>query len=314
MLRVEFRAMGCQIAAFLDNDTLAPARALQRVPGWFDEWEQALSRFRPDSDLNRLNDSAGMTVRVGPILWDAVKIALETARWTDGLVVPTVLSSLVKAGYNRSFDLLQSGAAGPEPARQTAFLADDKDGPSDWREILLEEKDHTITLPSDTRLDLGGIGKGWAAQLAMQQLSEFGPALVDAGGDIAVSGPQSSGKPWPVSVADPLQVQENLDLLALESCGVATSGTDFRRWQKNGIWKHHIIDPRTGEPAITDILSATVVAPDALQAEAAAKVVLILGSQAGINWLENHPQFSALLALQDGRLMYSHGMDQYLWR
>ncbi len=178
----------------------------------------------------------------------------------------------------------------------------------------MDRRLHTITLPVGVKLDLGGIGKGWAARQAMQRLRAFGPALVDAGGDIAVSDVLSDGSAWPVAVSDPLQVQEQLDLLMLGGCGAATSGIDYRRWRKDGEWKHHIIDPRTGDPARTDVLSVTVVAPDALQAEAAAKVVLIMGSPAGLEWLEDQPQLAALLALQDGRLLYSRQMEKYVWR
>jgi FAD:protein FMN transferase len=314
MIKVEFQAMGCRMLAFLDNEEPVAYRVLQQVPGWFEEWEQALSRFRPDSDLSRLNETSGGAVKVGLILWEVVKLSLETARWTGGLVVPSVLNSLVQAGYNRSFDLIRpSGSMFPQTMTSTIFLEDLKENAGDWKYILLDESHHTIALPDGIKLDLGGIGKGWAAQQAMLRLRDFGPALVDAGGDIAISGLQSNGSPWPINVADPLQVQDNLDLLVLGSCGVATSGIDFRRWLKNGSWKHHIIDPRTSEPAKTDIMSATVVATDALQAEAAAKVVLILGSQLGMEWLESRSQFSGLLALQDGRILYSSGMSQYLW-
>ncbi len=103
--------MGCRMAAFLDSGSPRAVEALKQVPAWFEEWEQALSRFRPDSDLNRLNAAAGTSVRVGQALWEVVAASLETARWTGGLVVPTVLKSLEQEGYDRSFDLIQSGQA-----------------------------------------------------------------------------------------------------------------------------------------------------------------------------------------------------------
>jgi thiamine biosynthesis lipoprotein len=116
-----------------------------------------------------------------------------------------------------------------------------------------------------------------------------------------------------VDIADPLQVEENLGLLALGKCGVATSGIDYHRWLQDGTWRHHIIDPRSGEPADTDLMSVTVIAPDVMLAEAAAKVALILGSQVGLEWLEKQPQLSGLLAFQDGRLLYSNHIQDYLW-
>jgi FAD:protein FMN transferase len=315
MIKIEFQAMGCRVAAFLDNESQAAANALRQVPLWFEEWEQALSRFRPDSDLNQLNASAGTPAPVDPIVWDVVQAALANARWTGGLVVPTVLGALLRAGYDRSFDLLKASLPDTQEnlIPQTGELPGLDASIANWRDILLDDIRRTIYLPAGVKLDLGGVGKGWAAWQAMERLRDFGPALADAGGDIAVSSLQLDGSPWPVAVVDPLQIQESLDLLALDGCGVATSGIDYRHWMKDGAWKHHIIDPRTGEPANTNLMSVTVVASDTLQAEAAAKTVLILGSQAGLDWLEEQYQVAGFLALQDGRLLYSRGMDQYLW-
>jgi thiamine biosynthesis lipoprotein len=102
-------------------------------------------------------------------------------------------------------------------------------------------------------------------------------------------------------------------LLVLGSGAVATSGTDYRRWRRNGEWQHHIIDPRTGRPAQTDVLSATVVAPAACEAEVAAKVALLLGSRDGLDWLEARPELAGMLILQDGRVLRSSRLEEYLW-
>ncbi len=100
----------------------------------------------------------------------------------------------------------------------------------------------------------------------------------------------------------------------LGACGVATSGTDYRRWKQGGRWSHHLIDPRTGLPAQTDVVTATVVAPNALLAEMAAKTVLILGSGPGLDWLENQPGFAALVVLETGEILFSHHLEAYFWR
>ena len=105
-----------------------------------------------------------------------------------------------------------------------------------------------------------------------------------------------------------------LQLLMVGQGGVATSGRDYRRWQRNGVWQHHIIDPRTGLPAKTDVLSATVVASTTSEAEAAAKAALILGSDAGLDWLEAHPSCAGLLVLEDGQVSYSSRIYEYLWQ
>jgi FAD:protein FMN transferase len=313
MKHIQFRAMGSQMAVFLERDSLPAQRLLAQAPAWFEEWEQVLSRFRPDSDLSQLNRTAGRPVRVNPVLFEVIYKALETARWTQGLVTPTLLRPLESAGYAQSFDKLTTDRNAVinipmEMAEKLPHL-----GPTDWRMIQIDAREMTITLPVGMGIDLGGIGKGWAAEQAMRRLEALGPVLVDASGDLAVSGPRLDGSPWPVAIADPLQVQENLGVLSLERCGVATSGIDYHRWMKNGAWQHHIIDPRTGEPAETDLLSVTVIAADAVQAEAAAKAVLIQGKAAGLEWLENQTGCSGLLAMQDGQVIYSRQIQDVTW-
>jgi thiamine biosynthesis lipoprotein len=145
------------------------------------------------------------------------------------------------------------------------------------------------------------------------RLRQIAPALVDCGGDLAISSCQNTGQRWPVSIGDPLALRSDLGILGLGKCGVATSGIDYHRWQKDGQWKHHIIDPRTGQSAETDLLSVTIVAPDAVQAEAAAKAVLILGSREGLAWLEDRPFLSGLLVLQSGQVISSSTLILDLW-
>src|SRR3954468_21726688 len=269
-----FRAMGCQMLAALDVETPAATEQLAEVSAWFDEWERRLSRFRDDSELAWLNRQAGGPVQVSDILWDVVKTALQAAQRSHGLVTHTLLAELELAGYDRSFDMLDKHL--PAESSPSAIPS------GDWNAVVLQLGSRSICLPPGVRLDLGGMAKGWAADRAARQLGTHGPALVDAGGDIAVSGPMADGSPWPIGVADPSDHDGQIELLLLESGGVATSGRDYRRWRQGGSWQHHIIDPRTGRPAVTDVLSATVVASSAREAEMAAKVALILGSRAGL--------------------------------
>jgi thiamine biosynthesis lipoprotein len=315
MLKVAFRAMGCQMAAFLDREDDAAALALRRVPGWFETWEQALSRFRPDSELSRLNASGGQDFLASPVLWDVLQAALAAAEWTGGVVAPTLLNELERAGYDRSFELLDREGASHPPHPYAGSP------PALWKDIRLNPAGRLVRLPPGCRLDFGGVAKGWAAQQAMLRLRELGPALVDAGGDIAsgIGSPagclpgdlSQMGDRWPVSIADPLAPQDHLGILALGEHGVATSGVDYRRWRQAGRPMHHLIDPRTGLPAETDLLSVSVVAPDVLLAEAAAKTVLILGSQAGLDWLATRPRLAALLVFPDGRLTYGNDLLRY---
>jgi thiamine biosynthesis lipoprotein len=161
-------------------------------------------------------------------------------------------------------------------------------------------------------LDFGGVAKGWAAHQAMKRLQVDGPALIDAAGDIAISSPRADGSPWQIGVADPFHKGEEIEILHINECGVATSGKDRRRWIRDGVLKHHIIDPLTNQPAETDLLTVTVIAPDVMRAEAAAKAVFILGSRVGLEWIEARPQFAALFILDNGELIYSQKMEEYI--
>lgn len=305
MERIEFHAMGCQMLALLDSTSSTASERLARVPEWFGVWEERLSRFREDSELSRLDAKPDGPIHVSPVLWDVLQTAILAAQESGGLVVPTMLEALEAAGYDRTFDALPLSGVLQRPASQAGG----------WREIEMDPASRSVRLPGGIRLDLGGIAKGWAADRAAGRLAGQGPSLVDAGGDIAVTGPQASGQGWPVGVADPAAEADGvLEALRLMKGGVATSGRDYRRWQREGVWQHHILDPRTGLPAETDVLSATVLAPSARQAEVAAKVALILGSGEGLKWLEERPSLAGLLVLENGQVVRSRRLKQHLWR
>jgi FAD:protein FMN transferase len=305
MQQIIFRAMGSQILALLDTDDPKAEDWLADVPKWFAEWELVLSRFRAESELSQLNKQAGSPVQVSPTLWSALQAALQAAQLSDGLVSPLVGAALEALGYDRDFDELASQQS-DSAAQPPAPLAD-------YRSIKLNPTSHTITLPAHAHLDLGGTAKGWAADQAMHRLAKHGRALVDAGGDIAVSGSRSDGTPWPIGVIDPHETRRHLDLLLIDMGGLATSGRDYRRWRQQHFERHHLIDPRTQQPAITDVLTATVIAPTLLEAETAAKTALILGSHTGMGWIEAHATYAALMVLEDGTVRRSSGWDAHCW-
>lgn len=276
---------------------------LAQVPAWFAAWEAILSRFQPAGELSRLNARAGRVVRVSQTLWAVLQAALLAAQRTGGLVTPTGLVALEAAGYTRSFTAGLGAGAGRYPA-----------GPLPrWQAIRCRPRGRSVRVPLGVRLDFGGIAKGWAADRTARALVAAGPILVDAGGDIRVSGPTADGSPWPIGVADPHDPDRDVALLALRRGAVATSGRDYRRWQQGGVWQHHILDPRTGRPATTDVMSATVIAPTAVYAEAAAKAVLILGSHAGLAWLDRRPALAGLVVLAAGQVAVSRRLPAYYW-
>jgi thiamine biosynthesis lipoprotein len=299
--RLEFRAMGSEILAVVDSESRPSL--LTKVPEWFEEWEQVLSRFRYDSELTQLNQTRERNVHVSPTLWDVFLAAQKAEQITDGLVTPTLLDALAQAGYDRPFDELSlQTKLQPDSVRHTS--------PS-LNEIIVNASERTIRLPAGMSLDFGGVAKGWAAYQSMKRLQAEGPALVDAGGDISVSGAMSDGNPWPVGIADPFHPEEEIETLFLGAGGVATSGKDRRRWNQNETLQHHIIDPSTHKPAETDLLTVTVIAPDVMKAEAAAKAAFILGSHDGLEWLEARPELAGLFILDNGQLVRTNTMVQF---
>lgn len=299
-----FRAMGSQILIAMDTNAETVYEAGLEAAGWFEDWEQHFSRFRLTSELSELNQHNGEFWQVSPLFWHVLQLALDVEKKTDGLVTPTVLNALEKAGYTVSFEDM---AEIIEPYLRQSFA-----GADGANEIEMVESNYSVRLPVGVRLDLGGVVKGWAAHEAMIRLRDAAPVMVDAGGDIAISGSLTAGTAWPIGVTDPLHADQSLGLMMLTKGGIATSGRDYRRWLRNNQWQHHIIDPRTAAPAETDLVSVTVIAGDVMKAEAWAKAGLILGSQAARERLDRE-NLAYLLVGEDGALTESTSFTQYRW-
>ncbi len=300
--QLAFHAMGSSFDLWVACKSGEAARmALSDARRFVDDAEQVMSRFREDSDLSALNRKAGQRAEVVPMLFKVIQVALEAASRSKGIYDPTVLPALVAAGYDRSFVDLQNDDA-PFAAAEAApqAVADQA-----WNLIELDESDHAITLPAGVQIDLGGIGKAWAAHRAADILEHTGPCIVSAGGDVTVRGEAYPGEGWFVAIKDPLCPERQIANLEVSTSGVATSGIDRRRWTRNGVTAHHIIDPRTGRPAETDLLSVTVIAPDVLIAERLALTAMVLGSQRALDLTENECATEALLVLVDGRRLHT---------
>ena len=253
--RHRFRAMGTDVELLAEADDAE--RALVAAEAEFHRLEALLTRFRPESELSRLN--AAGRLAAGPDLLRVVELALAARERTGGRFDINVHDALLAAGYDRSFELLSPVAERPAaPTRRPRGRVELANG--------------VITLRGGARIDLGGIGKGYACERAAEILATAGPCLVNAGGDIA-----TRDGVWTVAVETPA------DPLTLElsgSCALATSGSDSRRWRRGGRDLHHIIDPATGAPSASDLLRVTVVASDAADAEVTAKALFLAGSEA----------------------------------
>lgn len=330
-----FRAMNTDVQLVIDSRSEDEARiAARRVEAIFVETERTLSRFLPESELSALNRSAGRPFRASPLLLQAVTEALAAARETDGLFDPTVLNALLAAGYDRSFELLDDGASEtrtediceaplPDPRsfeRRVAIPAGLSPRPpvslsprlpSSWRDVVADPGSSTITLPTNTSLDLGGIGKGWTVDRAANTLRHFGNFVVDAGGDIYAAGTQDNGAPWTVGVEDPADHSRDIAVLAVRDQAVVTSTTSRRRWVLHGQEQHHLIDPRTGRAADSGVISVTVIASSVARAETLAKAALLLGQREGTRFLEEHG-VQGILVLDGGQVKLTSSLQKEL--
>ena len=286
MMRDEFRAMGTTIDLLLpDKQAQEAARVVRNL---FATWEETLSRFLPTSELSRLNQRSGTSVMVSTLLFDVLQTALAAAQQTDGLYDPTLLQQLLRAGYDRSFDVL--------PADQPEREGTVEPGGA-WRDIQLDPTLRLVTLPAGVGLDFGGIAKGMAVDAAIASLKQLSldTALVNAGGDLAVMGLPDGYTAWPIAI----QGQKTSWLVPFHHGALATSSVARRRWQQGTSQRHHLLDPRTGEPARSSLWSVTVAASTCMQAEVATKAVYLLGLQQGKAFLIEHALAGFLLE-EDG--------------
>ena len=290
-----FRAMGCDCAAAVTSgpgDSRRVRRALEAAREEVGACERALSRFIPDSDLARVNRGAGSWVEVGPRMAGATRAALAARAATDGRFDPTVLPALEAAGYDRSFERLDGRAP---------RLADG------WRPgAPLEVEDRRVRVGTGTRIDLGGIAKGWSAERALESMRDAWPGmpggLVDLGGDIALWGRTPEGGPWRLAIADPRHPGARLATLVVDGGGVATSGRDRRRFGPGGSL-HHLIDPATGEPARGGPLAVTVAAPQAHRAEAFATLLALGDLRAAEAVVAAHADIAAVAVPDAGEAL-----------
>ena len=124
----------------------------------------------------------------------------------------------------------------------------------------------------------------------------------------------ADGGAWLIGIADPFDAEHDLAQVMVKRCGVATSGRDYRKWTQDGMARHHIIDPRTGNSAQTDVLSASVIATTAQQAELASKMLLILGAQAGMAWINAQNDCGVCVVLDDGEIRMNAQFEQCVWK
>lgn len=248
-----FRSMGCDVLV-----GGARPSELDAVRALFERRDALFSRFRPGSELLRVNAARAELVPVAPEFAELVETALEAAAASGGLVTPTVGDAIVGAGYDRDFSQLHPDPCPPASARPAP----------DWR--LVRVLGRLLRRPPGLQLDLNGVVKGRTVDDALTLLADGG--FVCAGGDLAATCPLE------VALADGGEV-------SLRSGGLATSAITRRRWLRGGAEQHHLIDPATGAPSTSPWACVSVAAGSCLAADVAAKAALLRGAS-GPGWLD----------------------------
>jgi thiamine biosynthesis lipoprotein len=299
---VTFDAMGSHVRLLIGEPGAgmdpAPAAA-EQARRFIAEFDMALSRFKPDSELSALNLDPREVVPASDLLRTAVKAGLEAAERSGGLVDPTLVGEIEEAGYVAS-------RAGVPAAPLSAGLAEAPERraaspnlEASWQKFRVDDAAGTISRPPGVRFDTGGAGKGLAADLVAARLRGYSRFIVDCGGDIRIGGADALVNPYDVLVEHPL-TGERAFVLKLSSGAVATSGLNVRIWRdESGRYAHHLLDPASGKPAWTGLIGATALGDTAVEAETYAKAALLSGPEGGREILK---QRGGLLVHDSGKV------------
>jgi thiamine biosynthesis lipoprotein len=296
---VSFGALGSTaVVGAAEGERLAAAKAaVEEVVQAFDA---TCSRFRSDSEIERLNRQSGGAVPVSPLLLDAVSAAIRAAELTDGDVDPTVGEALIALGYDRDFDELARTSSARRPVRISAVPG--------WRTVRVDGAAGTVFLGRGVRLDLGATAKALAADRAAAAASQATGCgvLVSLGGDMTIAG-AAPPEGWRVRVTDDHRSDPSApgQWITLHGGGLATSSTTARRWKNAEGTAHHLVDPRTGRSAASVWRTVSVTAASCLDANIASTASVIRGERA-CEWLGSLGLPSRLVGV-DGRVRHLAG-------
>ena len=247
---------------------------VDRAFDWFRRVESTCSRFDAGSELMQLARHAGEPVAVSPMLFEALQFAVAVAAETGGAFDPTVGHEMARRGFDREYS---TGARLPVTGQERP----DDDRPT-FRDIEIDAAARTVTLRRPLTLDLGAVAKGLAIDMAARDLAPLRDFAIDAGGDLYLSGHNDAGEPWAVGIRHPRLHDRMIETIRVSGAAVCTSG-DYERRGTDG--EPHILDPR-GDAGSGALASVTVIASNAMLADALATAAFVLGPDDGLRLLE----------------------------
>ncbi|MGH8267538.1 MAG: FAD:protein FMN transferase [Steroidobacteraceae bacterium] len=286
----------CYVQLWADDSVKGNA-AIDAVMAELRRIDDLMSHYKPDSELSRINQRAALEpVQVDKELFDLIKLSTHYSEITDGAFDITYAS----VGYLYNYPL----RVHPTEAQIKAALP-----AVNWRNLEFDAAHHTIRFARPgMRIDLGGIGKGYAVDRGVAILKARGirHAVVTAGGDSRIIGDRR-GRPWLIAIQHPDDPHKVVTRIPVSDTAVSTSGDYERYFDENGVRYHHIIDPRTGHSA-SKVRSATILGPTATQTDGMSKTAFVLGPEKALEIINRMPEYDAVFVLPDGRVLYSNGL------
>ncbi len=296
---VEDGIMGTRIVVELWSEDRAKGNdAVRAVLAEMRRIDAAMSTYKPTSELSLVNaGAAAQPMKISQELFDLLATSVEYSKMTNGAFDITYAS----VGYLYDY--------------RERVRPDEKDIQSalpgiNYRHLLLDPKTRTVKFAREgVRIDLGGIGKGYAVDRGIAVLQErgFTQALVTAGGDSRIMGDRF-GNPWVVGIRHPDRKDEVIARIPLEDAAISTSGDYERYFDENGVRYHHIIDPKTGHSA-SKVRSATIIGPTATRTDGLSKTAFVLGAEKAIEIYNRLEDIDAILVTPDGQVLYTKGLQ-----
>jgi FAD:protein FMN transferase len=286
----------CYVELWAD-DPVKGNDAIDAVMAELRRIDDLMSHYKPESELSAINQHANeRPVQVDKELFDLIKLSTHYSQITEGAFDITYASVGYLYDYRRRIHPSEEQIKQALPA-------------VNWRNMLLDEQHHTVRFEHPgMRIDLGGIGKGYAVDRGIEVLKARGidRALVTAGGDSRIIGDRN-GRPWLVAIRHPDNPNKVVTRIPLSDSAMSTSGDYERYFDEGGVRYHHIIDPRTGHSA-SKVRSATILAPTATQTDGMSKTAFVLGAEKALEIINRMPEYDAVFVLPDGKVLYSNGL------
>ena len=304
-IRGEIMQTDVYIKVFSETRSLSQMEEdIDRSFEMFHGFESRLSRFREGNDLSVLNASS--VCQVSEELFEILVHSKQYFEETNGIFDPTIASVLAHEGYAVSFGSSDFGKPQADGMLYQGTFAD----------VFLDTTRRSVRKPLECHIDLGGIGKGYIVDRVADMLaSYYTDCIVDAGGDMYVSG-QDRDTTFPyfaIAIENAREISDNVGLLTLQNCAVATSGVNRRKWHTDDGEKGHLIDTKRKTSIANDILSVTVLAECTERADVVAKTLCILGSKQAKIWAQERC-IPALFVLKDGTIESNIFIQPYLWK